>query len=147
MKDKLVDFIDKTLKTKVTPLSYPVTIYSLVWGLAFVFFGWETSVQSALLFKLGALIGVPAWGGIVLIGAIALLYGLCKKQPKSVSIGSAMLFMAWIFATIVYALNFLWFQAIIAVTLVFMYGYFNMAVYMNRLWDYIPYYEGDDDGV
>jgi uncharacterized membrane protein len=147
MKDKIVDFVDKTLKTKVTPLSYPVALYSLVWGVAFVFFGWESSVQSALLFKIGALIGVPAWGGIVLVGSVALLYGLSKRHVKSVSMGSILLFMAWIFAAIVYVLNFLWFQAIIAITLVLMYGYFNMAAYMNRLWDYTPNYDGGNYGL
>jgi ABC-type multidrug transport system fused ATPase/permease subunit len=141
MRDKIIDFIDNTLKTRVTPLSFPVTLYSLIWGFAFVFFGWETSVQSSLLFKLGALIGVPAWGGIVLIGAAALMYGLIKRHVWSVSAGSILLFMAWIFAMIIYLLNSLWFQAVISLTLVLMYGYFNIAAHMDRLWDYTPHFE------
>lgn len=139
MRQKLIDFIDWTLKTPVTPLAYLVTAHSIIFSGAFLFFGSFETVQSTLLFQIGALIGVQAWGIVAFIAAIVCMYGLIKRSIWFVNLGSFGLFVSWLFATIAYGLAGLWFQALLSFVTMNYFGYFNLASSMNRLWDYTPY--------
>ena len=138
MRRKLIDFIDWTLSPAVTPLAYLVSFHSLIFGGSFVFFSNTTTVQSTLLWQIGALIGGQFWGLLVLIACILLLYGLIRRHVVLVNAGSFAMFMLWLFALIAYALSGLWLQGILAFVTMNYFGYFNLAAYMNRLWDYTP---------
>ena len=135
---KFIDIIDKSLKTPVTPLGYLVNVHSLIFAGAFVFFGTSESVRSTLLWQIGALIGVQAWGIIAFIGAVICLAGLIKKNTWLVNIGSFIMFSLWLFAAIAYFTSGLWLQGILAFVTMNYFGYFNMAASMGRLWDYTP---------
>ena len=139
MRQRIIDFIDWTLKTPVTPVAYLVTLHSLIFAGSFVFFGSTQTVQATLLYQIGALIGVQAWGVVALIAAVACLYGLIRKNAWFVNIGSFALFISWLFAVIAYALSGLWLQAVLAFVTMNYFGYFNLAASMGRLWDYTPY--------
>jgi hypothetical protein len=138
MRNKFRNFIDATLNTDVTPLGYLVTLHSLIFGASFVFFGDANSVKVTLLFKLGALVGVPVWGTILFVGAVALILGLAMRNMTLTNMGSAAGFMAWLFAAIVYFLNDFWLQAILAVIIMLEFGYFNISASIGRLWNYSP---------
>lgn len=142
MKDlaqKILGFIDRTLKTPVTPLAYLVTLHSLIFAGSFVLFGETTAVQATLLWKIGALIGVQAWGILALVAAILCLYGLIRRQTWFVNAGSFGLFAVWLFAAIAYFLSGFWLQGALALVTMNYFGYFNMAASLGRLWNYKPY--------
>ena len=140
---KAIDFIDWTLKTPITPLAYLVTLHSLIFGASFIFFGGTTSVQASVLYQIGALIGVQAWGLLAVVGAGICLYGLIRKNTWTVNIGSFMMFTVWLFAAIAYFLSGFGLQGILALITMNYFGYFNLAASMGRLWDYTPaQYEG-----
>ena len=138
MANKIINFIDATLNTRITPLAYLVALHSFVLGVAFVFFGHAESVQATLLYQNGALIGIPVWGVLTRAGAGILILGMALKLAGMVSVGSIAVFMAWVFATITYAQNENWLQMLLAIVLVLCFGYHFLANSLGRLWDYSP---------
>jgi len=138
MRQKIIDFIDWTLRPSVTPLGYLVVLHSFIFGSSFLFFGWTKAVQSIILYQIGALIGVQLWGILVFLAAGGLLIGLARRNLPIVNVGSFAMFMLWLFAVIVYFMNGFWLQGILAGVTMLYYGYFNLAAFMGRLWDYTP---------
>lgn len=138
MADKFIAFIDRTLNMRITPLAYLVTIHSLIFGGAFVFLTSEESVRASLLYQNGALIGIPVWGVIVFVSALLLIYGMARRIVNVTQLGSAGLFMGWLFAAITYGQNDLWFQMVLTIVTMLYFGYHFLAAGLGRLWDYTP---------
>lgn len=139
MSDKILQFLHRTLNTRITPLAYLYAFQGFIFGFAFTFLQSSPGVQNTILFKEGALIGVSLWGMVVLIASIVLILGMCLKKVRGVQIGSVGMFMAWIFAAIVYASGgYTWFLLPIAITNILMYGYYYLASSLDQLWDYTP---------
>jgi hypothetical protein len=136
--DKLRQFINATLNGRITPLAYLVAIHSGIFGGAFVFFSNSLSVQSTLLYKVGALVGIPVWGWLTLIAALVLIVGMFIKRRETVQAGAFALFTSWIFAAITYGQNELWLQMILAIVTTLYFGYHFLAASLGRLWDYTP---------
>lgn len=139
MGDKIINFINKTLSTRITPLAYVYALQGLVFGVAFTFFQAQPGVQNTILFKQGALIGISAWGLTALIASAVLIFGMLSKSKFPVQIGALGMFMAWIFAGIVYFQGgYVWFLLPLAILNVLCYGYYYLAAALNQLWDYTP---------
>ena len=130
--------IDVSLNTDVTPLAYLVTLHSLIFGGSFVAFGWTEAVQALTLFKLGALVGVPVWGALLLTATVILLYALHKKSKSAAIYGGFLGALTWIFALITYVIAGFWLQAILAVITAMYFGYFVLSGTLDRLWNYTP---------
>jgi hypothetical protein len=120
-------------------LAYLYAFQGFIFGFAFTFLQSQPGVQNTILFKEGALIGVSLWGLIALVASITLLVGMTLKKTQLVQIGSVGMFMAWIFAGIIYmAGGYNFFLLPIAITNVLMYGYYYLASSLGQLWDYAP---------
>lgn len=136
--DKLRQFIDRTLNGRITPLAYLVALHSCIFGGSFVFFSGSPSVQATLLYKAGALVGIPVWGWLTFVAALVLIVGMFIKRTETVQAGAFGLFIAWIFGTITYGQNELWLQMILAIITTLYFGYHFLAASLGRLWDYSP---------
>ena len=138
LKEKVIALIDKTLSTDVTPLAYLVTAHSMIFGASFLFFANTSSVQSSVLFQIGALVGAQFWGFFALAACIALLLGMYLQNRGMVGGGSFVMFLLWIFAVVAYGLSGFWVHAVLGFLSANYFGYFHLANYLNRLWNYTP---------
>jgi hypothetical protein len=139
MKDTLVEFIDRTLDTRVTPLAYVFALTGIVWGFAFTFLSSDAGVTSTVLFQAGALVGVSLWGISVLVSSLLLLYGLATKSVKIVTFAAFILFIAWSAGAISYGMTGEWILRFpLAIVNILCYGYYYLAASLDRLWDYSP---------
>lgn len=137
---RLYNTIDGTLDTRITPLAYLYGVKSVSTGAAYALFSeYSEGVQNTILYKEGALVGVSIWGFLVLIGGVVLLLGLLNEHIRTVQISSFILFMAWAFAAIVYALGGYWiFLFPMAVIELLSCGYLYLSSHLGRLWNYTP---------
>jgi hypothetical protein len=136
---KFIQFIDKTLDTRVTPLAYVFALTGVIWGVAFTFLQSSAGVTSTILYQSDALIGVSLWGMSVLISSIVLLYGLAVRSTKIVTIAAFILFLAWSSGAVSYAMAGEWILRFpLAIVNILCYGYYYLAASLGRLWDYTP---------
>lgn len=137
---RLYETIDRTLDTRITPLAYLYGVKSVSTGMAYALFAqYSAGVQNTILYKEGALVGVSVWGFLVLIGGVVLLLGLLRRHVRTVQISSLILFMAWTFPAIVYALAGHWILLFpMAVIELLSCGYLYLSSHLGRLWDYTP---------
>lgn len=139
----IVRAIDWTLDTDVAPISYLVTIHTAFFGLFTA-----TGLLGGSAFKIsqiGPVIAIDIWGGLLLIGALLVLFGLTEKKPTPVIIGALLVCSIWIFAIITYVTAGLWGFAILGLITMNYFAYFMFGATMGRLWGYSPYKYKDPD--
>jgi hypothetical protein len=137
---KLVDLIDRSLNTRITPLAYLFALLSIVRGMGYTFFQTSEGVSSTVLFKIGPVIPPTAFGVLILSTAIILLGGMVIKSSVLVMAGSLGLFLSWVFTATAYFSNgYYFFLLPTAILQALAFGYFYLAASLGRLWDYTPY--------
>lgn len=133
----MINFIQRTLSTRVTPLAYIYGLQGLVYGASFAFFSQAPGVQNTILFKNGALVGIIIWGSIALISSSVLILGLISRNKFFTQLGSLGMFMCWVFAAITYANGGYFFLLLpLAFLNMLSYGYLYLASSIDTLWDF-----------
>jgi hypothetical protein len=132
-------FIIRTLSYRVTPLAYLVALQGLVYGVSFTFFSSSPGVTNTILFKNGAVVGVELWGIIALVSSLVLITGLLNKSGLATSLGALGMFLAWVFAAIVYLTGGYYYLLFpLAVVNILAHAYLYIAASMDKLFDRRP---------
>jgi len=139
----VVRAIDWTLNTDVAPISYLVTIHTLLFGLltSTGFLGGGTFQIS----QLGPVLEVDIWGLLLALGAASVLGGFILKYTSPIIVGSLLVSCMWIFAIITYIASGLIGFAILGFITMNYFAYFMFGATMGRLWGYTPYKFKDPD--
>lgn len=99
MKDRVTQFLIKSLTTQIAPMVYVMMGVSVVIGFCFSTGALVDNGRSKL-FAAGAFIPSTAWGCMLFLVAGISLIGMITKHPAPVKTGSLFGFMLWLLATI-----------------------------------------------
>lgn len=130
--------VERSLGTPVTPLAYLVVANSMFFGLATIIFQEAESVKMTVIQKIGIWDGFPVWGWWMVVSSIFMFIGMMGRSVIRTKIGAVMGFLGWIFVFVAYLEFQYWFQMGLSLMSALSYGYFYLAVNINRLWDYTP---------
>ena len=139
----IVRAIDWSLDTDVAPISYLVSIHTVLFGVLTA-----TGLLGGSAFQisqLGPVLEIDVWGSFLAVGALAVLIGLIVKKASPVIVGSLLVASMWIFAIITYVTAGLWGFAILGFVTANYFAYFMFGATMGRLWGYVPYRFKDPD--
>lgn len=130
----MTSFLLKTIDTRVTPLAYLAAAQGLIWGMAFVFLHDLDGVQNTILFKQSALIGVSWWGVLSLVASLLMVIGMLCHFTVTTAAGAVGMWVAWVFALVIYVAGCYWFLAVLAVVNILVYGYIYLSARLGLLW-------------
>lgn len=134
----LMNFIQRTINTRVTALAYLFCAWQFNFGLN-QFVQDRKGGSTTVLSQIEALIPSEWWGLGLVIASIALVVGMLLKRVRTVQVSSFAGFSLWIMAAISYGLNgYVWLHVPGAILLTLMFGYFFLSAGLDQLWDYTP---------
>ena len=142
MIERLLEFIQRTLSTRITPIAYLFIVYDFFYALGLALPTGDKGAGAEVLSKIEPLIGSEIWGLALLFCCVLIFVGMLTKTPQFIDFGAFFGFGLWTMAAIAYLLSgYIWIHLPMALLQILIFGYYFLATSLGRLWDWIPDYD------
>lgn len=130
---RLIEFIRKTLTTKVPPMVYILLTVNVIIGFCFAT-GIFVSFNQSVLYASGVLVDRNLWGALLAISSTIGLLGLIGNHKSHAMFSGMVGFLLWLFAVISLAINNSWYIMItIGMLHLLFHGYVYLASALGTL--------------
>lgn len=134
----VMNIIQRTINTHVTPLGYLFAVWQTVFGVNHLLLDDKGGARTVLS-EIDPLMPTEIWGLILVVASVSLIIGMLCEKISVVQVSAFAGFALWVMAMLSYVLNgFIWLHAPSAALQAMMFGYFFLAAGINQLWDYAP---------
>lgn len=133
MRDKILNFLIKSLTPQIAPMVYIVMGVSVFIGFCFATGFWIGGNES-ILYQNGVLVNKQLWGFVLFMTATCAELGMIFNKPRWIILGGIAGFMAWLFASIALALEHHWYLlGSVALLHLLFHGYVYLATSLGIL--------------